>query len=67
MSFFSELSSVEGKIKYQQYKIKLIAEEFGVLVPYAAKVEFFNTITEAKPTTKQEVINILSTFNGKME
>ena len=67
MSFFSELSSVEGKIKYQQYTIKLLSEEFSVLVPFANRGEFFEEISEAKPTTKVEVVNILKNYNGRLE
>lgn len=67
MNFFSELSSVEGKIKYQQYKIKLLSEEISVLVPFSSKDEFFKTILESKPDTRSGVINILNQFNGRVE
>lgn len=66
-NFFEELSNLEGKVKFQQYQIKLLTEEFGVLVPFASKAEFFQTISDAKPTTKKEVVNILRDFNGRLE
>jgi hypothetical protein len=66
-NFFSEISSIEGKIKYQQYKISLIGEELSVVVPFTNRQSFFEEISATKPSSKSGVINILSRHNGRLE
>ena len=67
-NFFSELSNAVGKIKYQQYSIKILSEEpLSVIVPFENKQEFYDEMKAEKPLTKEEVISILIKYNGKLQ
>jgi hypothetical protein len=65
-SLFSEVQNGIGKIKYQEYIIKLLSEEVSVYVPYSLKNEFYSDITEVKPNTKKEILSVLKKYDGRI-
>lgn len=66
-TFFSEISNVVGKIKYQQYTVKILSEQLTVIVPFENKQNFYDEMKAEKPLTKEEVISILTKYNGKLQ
>lgn len=66
-NFFSELSNEIGKVKYQQYTVKLLTEKLIIAVPFDNKQQFYDEIIAEKPLTKEEVISILIKYNGKLQ
>lgn len=66
-TFFSEISNEVGKIKYQQYIVKILSEQLKVIVPFENKQNFYDEMKAEKPLTKEEVISILTKYNGKLQ
>lgn len=66
-TFFSEISNEVGKIKYQQYTVKILSEQLTVIVPFENKQNFYDEMKAEKPLTKEEVISILIKYNGKLQ
>jgi len=66
-TFFSEISNEVGKIKYQQYTVKILSEQLTVIVPFENKQNFYDEMKAEKPLTKEEVISILTKYNGKLQ
>lgn len=67
LNFLDDLDKNSGKSKYQRFSISLGIENFCVLVPFESSNIFESAVSELRPRSQIQLLEILNQYNGIME